>query len=78
MKLFLAPSNTPHGNVGQAFAVVLADSKEEAAAKIGAKLDDPSVIGRYVPRQQRLRGIAECLAHIEEVEDGILIEDGLR
>jgi hypothetical protein len=71
-KLWISGAETQHGSEYGLVAVV-AETREEAIAKAGAKLDlgDP---GNYVPNQRYARALLENLASIREVSDEVFID----
>ena len=73
-KLWYASSSTPYRNEGDAFAVVLAPTRDEAIIKAKEAIADAR--GNYVPSQRRLDGID--VDQICELERGALVTDGLR
>lgn len=74
MKLWFAPSYTPHGNEGDAFVIVMADTADEARTKAAAAVAEQR--GNYVPSQERLDSID--LGALREIESGTFVTDGLR
>jgi hypothetical protein len=72
MKLWISAALTPHGNEYGLVAVV-AETRTEAIAKAGAKLDlgDP---GNYVPNQRYAQALLDNLAAIREVSDEVFID----
>jgi hypothetical protein len=74
MKLWIATSYTPHGNKGDAFAIVMAETEDEARTKMAEAISEHR--SNYVPSQQRLDGIE--IDRLRELEGGAFVTDGLR
>jgi hypothetical protein len=76
-KLRISSALTPYGNEYGLVAVV-AETQEEAIAKVSAKLqlDDP---GNYVPNQLYAQALLDNLDAMREVTDEVFIDwDGAR
>lgn len=73
-RLWHVPRSTPYGNEGDAFAIVLADTRDEAITKAKEAIADAR--GNYVPSRRRLDGIE--VEQVCELEAGVFVTDGLR
>ena len=72
MKLWISSALTPHGNEYGLVAVV-AETRDEAIAKVNAKLslDDP---GNYVPNRSYVEALLDNLDAMREVTDEVFID----
>jgi hypothetical protein len=72
MKLWIGTALTPYGNE-YGFVAVVAETREEAIAKVNAKLqlDDP---GNYVPNQRYAEALLDNLDALREVTDEVFID----
>lgn len=72
MKLWISTAITPHGNE-YGLVAVIAETREEAIAKAGAKLDLDDH-RNYVPDQRYAQALLDNLATISEVKDEVFID----
>jgi hypothetical protein len=70
MKLWISTALTPYGNDYGAVAVI-AETREEAIAKAGAKLELAAT--NYVPHRHYAQNLLENLGDICEVEDEVFV-----
>jgi hypothetical protein len=72
MKLWISSALTPHGNE-YGLVAVIAETREEAIAKAGAKLDlsDP---GNYVPDKRYVQALLDNLGAMREVTDEVFVD----